>query len=271
MTKIAFIGAGNMNRAIIMGLINDGVDSKSIMVTNPSPEKRMALAEEFGILQTNDNLEAATFADMIVLGVKPHFITQVCQQISQAMDVSKKCFISIAAGTTITQIQTALAGKFSVVRTMPNTPSQLGLGMTGIIASPEVSKSQKETTDTLMKAVGKVIWLEQETQIDDITSISGSGPAYFFLFMEAMEKQAQAIGFSAEDSRMLVQQTALGATQMVVHNDLPIAQLRNNVCSKGGTTQAAVDQFIADDIQQMVTNSMNAALHRAREMAQNNS
>ncbi len=270
MTKIAFIGAGNMNRAIIIGLINNGVPSTTIMVSNPSPEKRIALGYEFGILQTGDNLEAAAFADVIVLGVKPHFIADVCQQISQAMDISGKCFISVAAGTTIEQIQTALGGKFPVVRTMPNTPSQLGLGMTGIMASPEVSQAQKDITDTLMKAVGKVIWLEQEAQIDDVICVSGSAPAYFFLFMEAMEKQAQTLGFSAEDSRMLVQQTALGAAQMVVENDLPIAQLRSNVCSKGGTTQAAVDQFISDDIQQIVTNAMNAALHRAKEMAQDN-
>jgi pyrroline-5-carboxylate reductase len=267
MKKIAFIGAGNMARAIIVGLISSGVAAKNIMVANPSPEKRVQLANEFGVQHTSDNIEAATFADIIVLSVKPHFICDVCEQLSGALDISNKLFISVAAGTTVAQIQQALHCNAALVRVMPNTPSQLGLGMSGMFASKEVNEEQKAESDKLMSAVGKVIWLPTEEKINDVIAVAGSAPAYFFLFMEAMEKQAQTLGFSAEESRMLVQQTALGAAQMVEHSTAAISTLRENVTSKGGTTFAALEQFRKDGIEEMVTNAMNAAIARAEEMA----
>jgi pyrroline-5-carboxylate reductase len=269
MKKIAFIGAGNMAKAIIVGLVNSGVAAKNIMVANPSPEKRVSLANEFGVQHTSDNIEAASFADIIVLSVKPHFICDVCQQLSSALDISNKLFISVAAGTTVSQIQQALNCNAALVRVMPNTPSQLGLGMSGMFASKEVNDEQKAASDKLMSAVGKVIWLATEDKINDVIAVAGSAPAYFFLFMEAMEKQAQTLGFSAEESRMLVQQTALGAAQMVEHSSEEISTLRENVTSKGGTTFAALEQFRQDGIEQMVTNAMNAAIARAEEMAKN--
>lgn len=271
MTKIAFIGAGNMNGAIISGLVKTGFTAENIMVSNPSPQKRMALQQELGIKETSDNIEAALFADYIVLGVKPHLIADVCQQISQTMDISKKCFISVAAGCTVAQMQKALVTPCAIIRTMPNTPSQLGLGVTGLYADTNSSEQQKQVAEELMSSVGMIKWLNTEAEIDHIIAVSGSGPAYFFLFMEAMEKQALALGFSAQESRELVQQTALGAAQMVVNNDLPISELRANVTSKGGTTNAAINSFIDDGLAQIVTNAMNSALHRAKEMAQNNS
>lgn len=270
MKKIAFIGAGNMARAIIIGLVNSGVAAKNIIVANPSPEKRVMLANEFGVQQTDDNIKAAAFADIVVLSVKPHFICDVCQQVSSALDISNKLFVSIAAGTTVTQIQQALNHQVALVRVMPNTPSQLGLGMSGLFASPEVNAEQKAASDKLMSAVGKVIWLESEDKINDIIAVAGSAPAYFFLFMEAMEKQAQTLGFNAQESRMLVQQTALGAAQMVEHNNVAISTLRENVTSKGGTTFAALEQFRKDGLDKTVSNAMNAAIARAEEMAKSN-
>ncbi len=267
MKKIAFIGAGNMARAIIIGLVNSGVAAKNIIVANPSSEKRVQLASEFGVQQTSSNSEAANFADIIVLCVKPHFICDVCQQLTSAIDIANKLFISVAAGTTVAQIQQALNCNAALVRVMPNTPSQLGLGMSGMFASKEVNTEQKAASDKLMSAVGKVIWLSSEEKINEITAIAGSGPAYFFLFMEAMEKQAQTLGFSAEESRLIVQQTALGAAQMVEHNSAPIRTLRENVTSKGGTTFAALEQFRKDGIEQMVSNAINAAITRAEEMS----
>jgi len=267
MNKIAFIGAGNMAKAIIIGLVNSGVDAKNIMVANPSAEKRILLSTEFGVQQTSDNIEAANFADIIVLSVKPHFICDVCQQLAKSLTITKKLFVSVAAGTTVAQIQQALNCNAALVRVMPNTPSQLGLGMSGLFASTEVSDVQKAASDKLMSAVGKVIWLKSEDKINDIIAVAGSAPAYFFLFMEAMEKQAQTLGFTPEESRMLVQQTALGAAQMVEHSSDPISTLRENVTSKGGTTFAALEQFKKDGIEQMVSNAMTAAIARAEEMA----
>ncbi len=266
MTNIAFIGAGNMNAAIILGLLNSGMPANNIIVTNPSPEKRQALSTKYGIKETANNIEAVKFADMIVLGVKPHLIRTVCSEFS-ALDLSEKCFISVAAGTPVAQIQSALQNNPAVIRTMPNTPSQLGLGITGAFASAEVSEEQKAIADNLLKAVGEVVWLENEAKINNITAISGSGPAYYFLFMEAMETMAKSYGFNEEQSRLLVQQTALGAANMVVKNDISISQLRENVTSKGGTTQAALNSFTEGGLIELVEKSMNAAVSRAEEMA----
>ncbi|GLX77036.1 pyrroline-5-carboxylate reductase [Thalassotalea insulae] len=271
MKNIAFIGAGNMNSAIITGLVNTGYQAKNIIVTNPSPEKREKLAQQLGILETDNNIDAAEFADVIVLGIKPYLIAQVCQQIRQAMDISNKCFISVAAGCSIATIEKALNKPCAVIRTMPNTPSQIGLGVSGLYASANANQLQIDIAEQIMSAVGITKWLNSEEQIDHITAVSGSAPAYFFLFMEAMEKQAQVFGFSASDSRKLVQQTALGAAKMVCDSDLAISQLRENVTSKGGTTQAALTTFIDGGLQQLVTKAMNSALDRAKEMAQDNS
>jgi len=271
MKNIAFIGAGNMNSAIISGLIKKGHCPSNVIVSNPSAEKREKLALELGIEHTASNIEAAQFADTIVLGVKPHLIAEVCQEIAKSVDISQKCFISVAAGCSIATMEKALAKPCAIIRTMPNTPSQLGLGVSGLYASETVNQYQIDIAEQLMSAVGITKWLNSEDEIDHIIAVSGSGPAYFFLFMEAMEKQALALGFSEKESRKLVQQTALGAAQMVVNNDLPISQLRENVTSKGGTTQAALTTFIEGGLEQLVTKAMNSALHRAKEMAQNNS
>lgn len=271
MTKIAFIGAGNMNSAIITGLVKTGYPPENIIVSNPSPEKRKTLASTLKINETADNIQAANFADYIVLGVKPHLIAEVCREISQHVDVTHKCFISVAAGCSIETIENALSQPCAIIRTMPNTPSQLGLGVSGIYPSPHVTPQQKEVAEQLMSSVGMTKWLTTEAEIDHIIAVSGSGPAYFFLFMEAMEKQAISLGFTEAESRQLVQQTALGAAQMVVDNDISIGQLRDNVTSKGGTTQAALTTFIEGGLEELVSKAMNSALLRAQEMAQNNS
>ncbi len=270
MTKIAFIGAGNMNAAIIGGLIKNGIPATSVIVTNPSPEKREALSAQYGILNAADNNEAAEFADIIILGVKPHLIVEVCSAMKQNVNIEGKCFVSVAAGCLLKDIQSALNTDTAIVRTMPNTPSQLGLGMTGIYANEFVSASQKAEVEKIVACTGELLWLQDENGIDRITCVSGSGPAYFFLFMEAMEKHARAIGFSDSESRLLVQQTALGAANMVVQNpEVEIAQLRTNVTSKGGTTQAALLQLTDGKLPELVETAMKAAFDRAKEMANN--
>jgi len=270
MNNIAFIGAGNMNSAIISGLIKKGHEPANVMVSNPSASKREKLAADLGVEHTASNIDAAQFADTIVLGVKPHLIAGVCQEIAAHVDITNKCFISVAAGCPITTMEKALGVPCAIIRTMPNTPSQIGLGVTGLFASTAVKQYQIDIAEQLMSAVGITKWLNSEDEIDNIIAVSGSGPAYFFLFMEAMEKQALALGFTEKESRKLVQQTALGAAQMVAENNLPISQLRENVTSKGGTTQAALNTFIDGGLEQLVTKAMNSALHRAKEMAQNN-
>ncbi|WP_448564572.1 pyrroline-5-carboxylate reductase [Thalassotalea ganghwensis] len=267
MPKIAFIGAGNMNSAIISGLIAKGFQASDVIVSNPSAPKREALSAKLGIAHTSSNVEAAKFADYVVLGVKPHFIEDVCREIATEVDVKNKCFISVAVGCSINAMQTALACQCPVIRTMPNTPSQLGLGVSGLYASAQVTEKQKETTEQLMQTVGIVKWLKTEQEIEHIIAIAGSAPAYFFLFMEAMQNKAKMLGYSEQESREMVQQTALGAAQMVIQNDLSISQLRENVTSKGGTTQAALNTFIDGGLEQLVYDAMDAAILRAKEMA----
>lgn len=267
MTKLAFIGAGNMNGAIISGLVNKGFSPKNIIVANPSAPKREALSQQCGVLNTHSNIEAVDFADYVILGVKPYLIAQVCADISSNTSIANKCFVSVAAGCTIEQIQQALKSKQPVIRVMPNTPSQLGFGVSGLFASDEVIDEQKQQTAELMESVGIIKWLDSEAGIDHITAVSGSAPAYFFLFMEAMQNKAIEYGFTEQESRALVQQTALGAAQMVINNDMPISQLRTNVTSKGGTTQAALTTLIEGGLEKLVTNAMDSAVHRAQEMA----
>ena len=179
--------------------------------------------------------------------------------------------ISVAAGIPVEQMQNILPSNQAIVRAMPNTPAQIGLGMTGVYANKHSTSEQKQLADTLLKSTGEAIWVKEEQQIDQITSLSGSGPAYFFLFMEAMEKHAKDYGFDAETSRKIVEQTALGAASMVKQNpSTNIETLRANVTSKGGTTQAALETFIEGGLPQLVTKACNAALHRAKELAQNN-
>lgn len=267
MKNIAFIGAGNMNGAIISGLVSNGYSPQHIMVSNPSPEKRIALQQRLGIKQTASNTEAVEFADVIVLGVKPYLMSDVCKDFAQQLDITDKSFISVAAGCPLQHIEQALGQPCSVFRTMPNTPSEVGAGVTGIFANTKASADDKAFAEQLMQSVGIVKWLDREEQIDHIIAVSGSAPAYFFLFMEAMEKQAIAYGFSAEDSRDLVQQTAYGAAKMVIESQLPISKLRENVTSKGGSTHAAICSFQEDNLEETVSKAMNSAIARAKEMA----
>lgn len=268
---IAFIGAGNMSRAIIAGLVANGYPADKIIAANPSSGKLDALRQDFAITTTQDNIQACSQADLVVLAVKPHLIQQVCQQLAQQVNLTDKCFVSVAAGVNIEPMQTALGFAAPVIRCMPNTPSQLGLGVSGMFASQQVSDKQKQLADTLMASVGIVQWLKNEADIDDLIAVSGSGPAYFFAFMEAMQAKAIALGFDKQQARALVQQTALGAAQMVVENgDEEIATLRENVTSKGGTTQQALTTFAQGGLPELVDKAMQAAKDRAIAMAKDN-
>ncbi|NMP17691.1 pyrroline-5-carboxylate reductase [Thalassotalea sp. Y01] len=270
MKKVAFIGAGNMNRCILIGMVKAGFDAALITVTNPSPEKRVALANDYGVNQSADNIEAAKQADIIILGVKPHLIKTVCQQLADAMDISDKCFVSVAAGVSMAQMRSVLGEQAGLVRCMPNTPSQLGVGMAGLFADDSVSDESKAFIDAMFVAVGKTLWLANEAEIDNLITVSGSGPAYFFAFMEAMQKQAMAFGFDQQTAREMVQQTALGAAQMVIENPESIATLRENVTSKGGTTQAALNTFFDGGLTDLVAKAMINCKKRAEEMTESN-
>ncbi|MDA0130230.1 pyrroline-5-carboxylate reductase [Vibrio sp. MarTm2] len=264
--KIAFIGAGNMVKAIVSGLIADGYPSSLITATAPSETRRLPLEQEFGISTTNNNSDAVQEADVVVLSVKPQMMEEVCKPL-QHLDWSGKLVISIAAGIQSARFNEMLNSELNLVRVMPNTPSQLGLGMSGLFAPAHVSEQDKAFAAQLMESCGKVCWVEQESGINNIIAAAGSAPAYFFLFMEAMQAEAIAQGFDKDTARLLVQQSALGAASMVVNNpEIELSALRENVTSKGGTTAEALRTFNEHQLSDIVAKAMQAAVARAEEM-----
>lgn len=266
--KIAFIGAGNMTRSIISGLVNNAYPAHLITASNPSLGKLTALQSDFGINITQQNSEAAETAEVIVLAVKPQLMEQVCKKLQQ-QDLNNKLFVSIAAGITTSRLQQMLGGNFALVRTMPNTPSALGKGMTGLFADNRVEPLDKTYAADLMAQVGEIAWVESESMIDGVIAAAGSSPAYFFLFLEAMQKESQRQGFDQQTARLMVQQAMLGAAEMVCHNPhLELSELRTQVTSKGGTTAKAIESFQQQDLEKIVANAMQAAVTRAEEMAQ---
>ncbi|OAN19440.1 pyrroline-5-carboxylate reductase [Photobacterium jeanii] len=264
--SITFIGAGNMAHSIIAGLVTSGYQPDLITATAPSPERREPLARQYGIHTDDDNLRAAEHADVIVLAVKPQLMASVCEKL-QSIDFSNKLVISIAAGVSVERLNQMLACELNLVRVMPNTPSLIGKGMSGLFASSQVSASDKTFAEQLLQAVGEVCWVEQEAGINAVIAAAGSAPAYFFLFMEAMQAEAIKQGFDADTARLLIQQSALGAAEMVKANpEVALSTLREQVTSKGGTTAEALRTFNEHQLSDTVAKAMRAAISRAEEM-----
>ena len=266
--NIAFIGAGNMARSLISGLLNSGFPGSKIHATDIDAEKAQQLGAEFGITGSTNNVAAVQGADVIVLAVKPQFMADMLNQLTPAIgSFAGKLIISIAAGISVARLQNLLNGHQNIVRCMPNTPSLIGIGMRGLFASESVSTADRQFAQDMLQAVGKTVWVDTEAAINGVTAASGSGPAYFFLFMQYMVEEAQRMGFSEETARRLVQETALGAAQMVIANpDTTLATLRAQVTSKGGTTAAAINVFEEGKLANLVSTAMQAAQHRAEEM-----
>jgi pyrroline-5-carboxylate reductase len=266
---IAFIGAGNMTRSIVSGLVNNAYPAHLITASNPSIGKLTALQTDFAINVTQDNKAAMDAADVIVLAVKPQLMEQVCGKLAQDQQLSDKLFVSIAAGLTSSRLQQMLGSAVTIVRTMPNTPSALGKGMTGLFADTSVEAIDKKYAADLMSQVGEIVWVEKESMIDGVIAAAGSSPAYFFLFLEAMQKESERQGFDHQTARLMVQQAMLGAAEMVCHNPhLELSELRTQVTSKGGATAQAIEAFQQQGLEQIVANAMQAAVKRAEEMAQ---
>ena len=265
---LAFIGAGNMSRSIIAGLIQAGYPADCILAANPSRPKLDELASQFGIRVTQDNAEAARAADAIVLAVKPQLMAgMLAALVAELGSLGGKLLISIAAGIKVERLKEMAGGHGRIVRTMPNTPSLLGLGMTGLYAPPGIAQDDRDFAEQMMQSVGKTLWTEQEGGINGVIAAAGSAPAYFFLFMQAIAEEAEAMGFTPEQARLLVQQTALGAAAMVERNPgLSLQTLREQVTSKGGTTAEAVKTFQEQGLMPLTARAMQAAVTRAAEM-----
>ncbi|MCC2618024.1 pyrroline-5-carboxylate reductase [Aestuariibacter halophilus] len=266
--NIAFIGAGNMTKSIISGMVSSGYPSDRITASNPSRPKLDDLQQHFGINITHDNHAAVNDAEVVVLAVKPQLMEQVCQDLAKHCDLSGKLFVSIAAGIPHKRLQQMLGGEYDVVRTMPNTPSALGKGMTGLYADASLDAQDKTYAGDLMGQVGDIVWVEDEAQINGVIAAAGSSPAYFFLFLQAMQEFTMTQGFDKDTARRMVQQAMLGSAEMVCHNpDLELSELRAQVTSKGGTTAQAVEHFQKNGLDKLVAGAMAAAIARAEEMS----
>ncbi|EJM03595.1 pyrroline-5-carboxylate reductase [Pseudomonas sp. GM102] len=265
-TRIAFIGAGNMAASLIGGLRAKGLDAAQIRASDPGEQTRARVSAEHGIEVFADNADAIQGVDVIVLAVKPQAMKAVCEAIRPSL-APNQLVVSIAAGITCASMKNWL-GAQPIVRCMPNTPALLRQGVSGLFATSEVSTEQRQQAEELLSAVGIALWLNEEQQLDAVTAVSGSGPAYFFLLIEAMTAAGVKLGLPADIAAQLTVQTALGAAHMAVASDVDAAELRRRVTSPAGTTEAAIKSFQAGGFEALVEKALGAAAHRSAEMAE---
>lgn len=257
-----------MASSIIGGLVESGHPASKISASDPYPpslEKLQAIAP---VAVSDSNVEAVKGADVIILAVKPQVMAQACESIAEAIQASGAVAISIAAGITIDSLQRRLGSGAAVIRAMPNTPALVGCGASGLFASDQVSSTQKAYAEAILGAVGISAWVETEAELDAITALSGSGPAYFFMFIESMIKVGVELGLDKETASAMAKQTALGASRMALENDIDLGELRRRVTSPGGTTERAVASFEENGLEAVVREAMIACADRAKEMSQ---
>jgi len=265
--KIAFIGAGNMASALIGGLITDGFPAKNIWASDVNDQHLTLLEEQCGINTSCDNKAVVSNADVVVLCVKPQAMKSVCEEISATLADKSALLISIAAGIKVESLTNWLGDKTALVRAMPNTPALIKAGAAGMFANENVSQAQKDMAETIMRAVGVVLWIQYEEHMDLVTALSGSGPAYFFKVMEAMEKAACELGLPPEAAHVLTVQTAMGAAKLALESDGTLATLREKVTSPGGTTEKGLAAMQQANIEPMFYQTIKAASERAAELA----
>ncbi len=264
---LAFIGAGNMARSLIGGLIQAGWPKAHLLATDPNEATRAQLTSQLGITVLSDNRAATKQADVVVLAVKPQQLQAVCRELADAV-AHKPLILSVAAGIRTADIDRWLGGGLPIVRTMPNTPALVGSGATGLFANDAVSPEQRTLAENILRAVGITVWVDKEKLLDAVTAVSGSGPAYFFMLMEAMQAAGERLGLEADQARLLTVQTALGAAKMALETQEDVDELRRKVTSPNGTTEAALKVFFETGCMETVDQALAAAYTRAGELAQ---
>jgi len=264
--KLTFIGGGNMAAALIGGLIRRGIAPAHLVAADPGADALARLAREFGVRTCADNVEAVHDAEVVVIAVKPQQIRAVCLALAPAL-THKPLVISVAAGIPHAALSRWLGSGVPVVRTMPNRPALNGFGATGLYAPPAVGAAHRALAESIMAAVSATVWVDHESQMDTVTALSGSGPAYFFLFMEALEAAARERGLPAEVAHQLTLATAYGAARMARDSSDSLAALREQVTSKGGTTAAALAVLDAAGLRAIVAHAVAAADRRSAELA----
>jgi pyrroline-5-carboxylate reductase len=265
---LAFIGGGNMAGSLISGLIADGWNPAKITVADPDERQLERLAARFGITTTTDNDTAAAAAEIIVLAVKPQAVENVARELAGTVAQRRALVVSIAAGIREADLRGWIGAGTAIVRSMPNTPALVQSGATALYANSAVSEQQRDAAESILRAVGLTIWIDDEAQMDAVTALSGSGPAYFFLFMEALQQAGCELGLPEETARLLTLQTAFGAAKMALESPEDAATLRRRVTSPGGTTERAILTFQENGLAALVSKALKAAAVRSRELAQ---
>lgn len=262
MTNITFIGAGNIAKALMGGYLASS-PAGEVWASDPIETQLATLPD--GVKTTTNNLEAIADADIVVLCVKPNMLGEICQSIQSV--AAGKLFISVAAGITCQNLLQWLGPNAAIIRCMPNTPALVGAGMTGLFATASVSDTQKFQGAELLATVGNILWFDVEAELDAVTAVSGSGPAYFFLMLESMQAAAVKLGLSPDVAKTLVEQTAFGAVKMAMQSKSPAAELRHNVTSPGGTTAAAIQVLEANGFEETIFAALKAAADRSKALS----
>ncbi len=266
--NLHFVGGGNMAASLIGGLIESGFPANCIQVTDPNDDIQASLKERFGVVASE--VLSLGAADAVVLCVKPQIMPAVLPTLVPAGLSEAALVISVAAGVTLNSMAKGLGSdrsQQSIIRAMPNTPALIQKGLTVLFANEAVTEAQKKQADLIGAAVGAVGWVDHEALLDPVTALSGSGPAYYFLFMEAMMQAAEAQGLTQDQARDWVLKTAEGAVALAASSDVDVAELRRRVTSPRGTTEAALNTFIERGLHDTVARAMMAASDRARELA----
>jgi pyrroline-5-carboxylate reductase len=264
---IGLVGAGNMARAMIRGLLKSGHPAGRLQAADPDPGQRAQVgALHADIVTRASNQEIAGVADVLVLAVKPQLMASVARQLAAGPRPAGQLVLSVAAGTTLESLRGWFGKDAPLVRVMPNQPATIGAGISGLAASAAVSESDRQVAEYVAAATGRAVWLDDEALMDAVTAVSGSGPAYFYLLMEHMERAAVELGLSAGLAAALTRETALGAARVVSETGAEPAALRATVTSPGGTTAAALQVFDGADLGAIVRAALTAARDRSREL-----
>jgi len=266
--RIGFVGGGNMTLAIAGGLLNSGFPAAQMVISEPVAEQRTRLAAALpGVQIDTDNATLAATVDCLVLATKPQVLGDVCRGLAAAVQADRSLIISIAAGVRSRSITSWLGAELPVIRVMPNQPALLGLGASALFANAQASAADRELATTIMSAVGKVVWVADETDIDTVTAISGSGPAYFYLLIDMLIETATRLGLDAATARTLAVQTSVGAAALAADSHLTMDELIARVRSPGGTTAAALDSLEQQDVRVIFAAALQAARDRAEILA----
>jgi len=266
-SKIAFIGGGNMARSLIGGMIATGISNQKISVSEPQADLRKRLNEDFRVNASEENASVAKGANVIVLAVKPQILQEVVTPLGNLVAETRPLLISVAAGVTSSSIERWVGGQPALIRVMPNTPALIGAGISALYANSNVSDDQRALAEKIMAAVGKTIWIKEETLMDAVTAISGSGPAYFFYVMQAIHDAAVREGLDAQTARLLSLETALGAARLAVESPEDPGSLQAQVTSPGGTTEAAINVLNNSGVRDALQQAVSAARARGGELA----